>query len=88
MGVPIKKSYNEWSEYIESTNLFFNNIKGENIIRVKSENYFCNNFENGYCYASTETELLYTDDNHLTFEGVGYLTKRLNEILLNIINKI
>ena len=21
-GVPIKKSYNEWSEYIESTNLF------------------------------------------------------------------
>ena len=87
-GVPIKKSYNEWSEYIESTNLFFNNIKGENIIRVKSENYFCNNFENGYCYASTETELLYTDDNHLTFEGVGYLTKRLNEILLNIINKI
>ena len=87
-GVPIKKSFNEWSEYIESTNSFFNNIKGENIIRVKSENYFCNNYEKGYCYASTKTELLYTDDNHLTFEGVGYLTRRLNEILLNIINKI
>ena len=87
-GVPVKKPFSEWSEYVESTYVFLNNIEGENIIRVKSENYFCNNFEKGYCYASTETELFYTDDNHLTFEGVGYLTRRLNEILLNIINKI
>lgn len=86
-GIPVKKPFSEWSGYIESTHLFLNKFDGKNIIRIKSENYFCNNFKEGYCYASTETELFYTDDNHLTFEGVGYLTDELNKILLNIINE-
>ncbi len=82
-GEPIKLDYNLWNEYIEETELFFDSINGDNIVRIYSDEFFCNKFEQGYCYASTTNDIFYTDDNHLSFEGIYPLTQTLEKMILS-----
>ena len=40
----------------------------------------------GLCYASSDTEIFYTDNNHLTFEGITFLTNELEKSILSKLN--
>lgn len=84
-GDPITLPYTEWTEYIKETKDFLDKLEPNNIVRINSEKYFCNKIENGLCFASSSTEIFYTDDNHLSFEGISFLTKELEKnILFNL----
>jgi peptidoglycan/LPS O-acetylase OafA/YrhL len=82
-GNPIQINYSDWMSYVSSTKSFIKSIQGGNIINVETEDFFCNIFKEGKCNASTENELFYTDTNHLTFEGVIFLTDYLESIISN-----
>ena len=62
---------------------FLRNVDRENIIFIETENFFCNIFEKDKCNASTETQIFYTDTNHLTFEGALFLTDHLEKLIIN-----
>ena len=85
-GKPIVLDYDEWNQYIKSTKIFLNNLSSENILRIETENYFCDKYKKGFCYASTDNEIFYTDDNHLSFEGVAFLVEDLKNIIVKINN--
>ena len=76
--------YSDWLEYVKETKEFLDQLEGNNIVRVNSEKYFCNETESGLCYASSDSEIFYTDNNHLTFEGVIFLTKELEKNILTL----
>ena len=76
----------DWSEYVNETKEFLDQLEASNIVRINSEKYFCNETENGFCYASSDTEIFYTDSNHLTFEGITFLTKELEKTILTKVN--
>ena len=69
--------YSNWSEYVKETKDFLIN-EPNNIIRINSEKYFCNETVEGL-HMSSDTEIFYTDNNHLTFEGITFLTKSLKK---------
>ena len=83
-GDPIQIQYSDWMSYIAPTKDFLRNVDRENIIFIETENFFCNIFENNKCNASTETQIFYTDTNHLTFEGALFLTDHLGKLIINI----
>ena len=74
--------YSDWSEYINYTLDYLDQINGDNIIRIKSEEVFCD-IQKNICYSSKQSELLYSDDNHLTVKGNTILI----EELLNSFNR-
>ena len=85
-GEAITMPYSNWSEYIKETKEFLDKLEPNNIIRINSEKYFCNETVEGLCYASSDTEIFYTDNNHLTFEGITFLTKELEKSILSKLN--
>lgn len=52
--------YSNWSEYVKETKEFLDKLEPNNIIRINSEKYFCNETVKGLCYASSDTEIFYT----------------------------
>ena len=68
--------YSDWSEYIDYTLDYLDQINGDNIIRIKSEEVFCD-IQKNICYSSKQSELLYADDNHLTIKGNTILIQEL-----------
>ena len=82
-GDPIQIQYSDWMSYIAPTKDFLRNVDRENIIFIETENFFCNIFEKDKCNASTETQIFYTDTNHLTFEGALFLTDHLEKLIIN-----
>ena len=83
-GEAITMPYSDWLEYVKETKEFLDQLEGNNIVRINSEKYFCDETESGLCYASSDTKIFYTDNNHLTFEGVIFLTKELEKNILTL----
>ena len=52
--------------------VFLDKVQQSNVIRIQSENLFCDKVEN-LCFGSKDKILLYTDSNHLTIEGTKLL---------------
>ncbi len=82
-GSPIQIQYSEWMSYIAPTKDYLRSIDRENILYIETENFFCNIFDQDKCNASTETQIFYTDTNHLTFEGALFLTNHLEKLIFN-----
>lgn len=80
-GDIISNDYSSWKEISESSKIFLNNFQNSNIERVYPEEIFCDTLVPKACIASTESELFYTDDNHLTIEGNYLVFLELNEYI-------
>jgi len=81
-GEPITLDYKDWVNYITPTVNFLDSIKSENIVRIKSDELFCNKFEEKKCSASTSNKLFYTDGVHLTLDGTKLLSEKIFNLLL------
>jgi len=66
---------------MKDTDNFISNLELQNTEIIKSTPIFCDFDEKNQCYASTESELYYSDSNHLTLTGADLLTDRLNNLL-------
>ncbi len=82
-GEVVATDYSVWSKISEDSHLFLNSIKSDNIVRIKTDDLFCNTLVAEKCLGATEDTLYYADDNHLTIEGNLLI---LSEIM-KIINK-
>lgn len=82
-GEVVATDYSVWSKISEDSHLFLNSIKSDNIVRIKTDDLFCNTLVAEKCLGATEDTLYYADDNHLTIEGNLLI---LSEII-KIINK-
>ena len=67
-GEEITISYSSWLNYISETKYFLDDINLINTQRLSPEEVFCNS-EVDKCYASSSSEIYYSDTNHLTVEG-------------------
>ena len=67
-GEEITIKYSSWLNYISETKNFLDNINLINTQRLSPEEVFCNKVSDK-CYASSSSEIYYTDTNHLTVEG-------------------
>jgi peptidoglycan/LPS O-acetylase OafA/YrhL len=54
-------------------NRLFDSIRSKNIIKIKPEDIFCNTFIKNRCVGQTEKTTFYSDDDHLSTEGVTLL---------------
>tara|TARA_Y100000389_G_scaffold92538_1_gene89257 strand:+ start:10760 stop:12754 length:1995 start_codon:yes stop_codon:yes gene_type:complete len=80
-GEPITLDLSQWREKMKDTDNFISNLKLQNTEIIKSTPIFCDFDKKNQCYASTESELYYSDSNHLTLTGADLLTDRLNKLL-------
>jgi peptidoglycan/LPS O-acetylase OafA/YrhL len=71
-GENITRPYGEWKSYLNPTLVLLDKVQQSNVIRIQSENLFCDKVEN-LCFGSKDKILLYTDSNHLTVEGTKLL---------------
>ena len=82
-GEPITIEYESWVNYITPTINFLDSIKSENVVRIESNELFCNKFEEKKCNASTSDKLFYTDEVHLTLDGTKLLSEEIYTLLTN-----
>lgn len=85
-GEEISIPYTAWASYINPTKEFLNNINSEKVLRVNSENVFCN-IDINKCFASEGFQIYYTDDNHLTIEGSVLLIEYIFSELQNYLDQ-
>lgn len=79
-GENITRPLGEWKSSVSSTIALLDKIQKSNVIRIKSENLFCDKLEK-ICFGSKDEILLYTDSNHLTVEGTKLLIDELVKYL-------
>ena len=82
-GEVVATDYSVWSKISEDSHLFLNSIKSDNIVRIKTDDLFCNTLVAEKCLGATEDTLYYADDNHLTIEGNLLIVSEV----IKIINK-
>ena len=64
-------------DFTMSLRFFVDNLEATNIEIIESSLFFCNQFELGKCTASTEKNIFYSDDNHLTIHGANLLVEKI-----------
>ena len=76
-GESITIDYLEWKHSLKTWYDFVDNLEATNIEIIESSLVFCNQFELGKCTASTEKNIFYSDDNHLTIHGANLLVEKI-----------
>jgi peptidoglycan/LPS O-acetylase OafA/YrhL len=72
-----------WEEYSSEINLYFDSVDLKNIEKIQSNDIFCNVFIPNMCTASLNKEMLYWDDDHLTYDGASYIGVGIFNIINN-----
>tara|TARA_Y100000389_G_scaffold92538_1_gene89289 strand:- start:45891 stop:47822 length:1932 start_codon:yes stop_codon:yes gene_type:complete len=80
-GDPVSYPSSIWDERVKRSNMFLNTVTSENIIRIFPDQIFCNSFIIGQCVGAIETEIFYSDDDHLSLEGSRLLAKEIMTVL-------
>lgn len=85
LGV-VSTSYNVFLDRINSVDTVFSSIKNDRLYVIKPSYFLCNNIIVGRCINSTETEMMYTDDDHLSHIGTEEIASEISKIILSISN--
>ena len=80
----IKSSYEAYKIKTRETYNLFNLITAKNLHRVKPDHIFCNTLVPKKCIMNNESDLLYIDYVHLSYEG----SKLVNNLIMKEIEKI
>tara|TARA_B100002019_G_C21274805_1_gene604744 strand:+ start:8140 stop:10050 length:1911 start_codon:yes stop_codon:yes gene_type:complete len=78
-GEEITLDMSEWTDYISQTKEFLKEVSNENTDLINTEEIFCNGTQNK-CYASKNSEIYYTDSNHLSLEGSRLVIDKIFQI--------
>ena len=78
-GEEITLDMSEWTDYISQTKEFLKEVSNENTDLINTEEIFCNDTQNK-CYASRNSEIYYTDNNHLSLEGSRLVIDKIFQI--------
>ena len=73
-----------WQDRVKFSKEIYDNIDLDNIIRVYSDELFCNTFIDNECVAKFGNNIFYNDGNHLSTTGANVYT---DFVFLNINNK-
>ena len=76
-GESITIDYLDWKHSLKTWYDFVDNLEATNIEIIESSLVFCNQFELAKCTASTEKNIFYSDDNHLTIHGANLLVEKI-----------
>jgi len=74
---PVTTSYNVYVERTRSTFELFDSISGDNIVRVYPHKIFCDYKGEGRCFTHSDTEVWYSDDDHLSASGAELLSSEI-----------
>jgi peptidoglycan/LPS O-acetylase OafA/YrhL len=76
---PISSSYSVYKERNKFVIKNFDSYEFENLVRVRSDEVFCNTLILNRCIAQIGEKKLYIDDNHLSLDGANLLMKSIFE---------
>ena len=82
-GTPISQDLEIWKEKVLFTNSVLKNLSSDNIKRIETIPIFCETSVQKKCFASTESELFYSDSNHLTLTGARLITEAVEKEIEN-----
>jgi peptidoglycan/LPS O-acetylase OafA/YrhL len=74
---PVTTSYEIYVERTRSTFDLFDSIQGDRIIRIYPHELFCNVQVDGRCVTHSDTEVFYSDDDHLSLAGAALLNEQI-----------
>lgn len=73
----VTTSYDVYVERTRSTFELFDSISGEDVIRIYPHEIFCDDKAGGRCYTHSDTEIWYSDDDHLSVSGAELLSSEI-----------
>ena len=82
-GDPVTLELTDWNNKARKTHGFLKSLDGENITLIETVPVFCDEVIKKKCYASTESELYYSDSNHLTHDGGKLLAREIEKKIQN-----
>ena len=82
-GDSVTLELTDWNNKARKTHGFLKSLDGENITLIETVPIFCDEIIKKKCYASTESELYYSDSNHLTHDGGKLLAREIEKKIQN-----